>query len=121
MAEPCSSNVVSQNDLTIKALQLPENQFGMFLTSKTSGFVAHPGGSQGNLCLGGAIGRFKGPGQVFDTKTFGAGWLAVDLGALPTPTGPVAAQAGETWYFQCWYRDVGSHSNFTDGLRVTFQ
>ena len=25
-----------------------------------------------------------------------------------------------TWYFQCWYRDVGNTNNFTDAVSVTF-
>ena len=31
--------------------------------------------------------------------------------------------AGETWYFQCWHRDVSvvQTSNFTRGYQVTFQ
>ena len=36
---------------------------------------------------------------------------------LVNPTGPV--QVGETWHFQCWYRDVGT-SNFTDAVAVSF-
>ena len=34
----------------------------------------------------------------------------------------LAVQAGETWLFQLWFRDVnpGNTSNFTDGIAITF-
>ncbi len=51
------SYVVANNDLTLAASQLPNSSFGFFLTSRSQGFVMGPGGSQGNLCVGGAIGR----------------------------------------------------------------
>jgi hypothetical protein len=92
----------------------------MFLASTSQGFVQHPGGSDGNLCLAGGIGRFSKPGQVYQTGSIGTGILAVDLDAIPTPQGPVAVQPGDTWYFQSWFRDGGS-SNFTDAIAVTFE
>ena len=48
--------------------------------------------------------------------------IPVDLNNLPRPNGTVAVQAGETWNFQCWYRDKnpGTTSNFTDGVSVLF-
>jgi len=114
------STKVVDHDFHLKAFQLPLNQFGMFLASKSQGFVQHPGGSDGNLCLGGGIGRFTKPGQVYQTGEAGTGVLDVDLNAIPTPQGPVAVQPGETWYFQSWFRDGGS-SNFTDAIAVTFE
>ncbi|MEZ6014080.1 MAG: formylglycine-generating enzyme family protein [Planctomycetota bacterium] len=43
---------------------------------------------------------------------------------MPQSSGAVAVQAGESWSFQCWYRDAGSGgsatSNFSDGLEVLF-
>ena len=117
------------NDLTMVAGNLPTGTFGFFLYSGTQGFAANPGGSQGNLCVGGAIGRFVGAGQI---KNSGAGsdislstaaseW---DLGALPAPTGSVAAMAGDSANFQAWHRDsvAGTAvSNFSDGITVTWQ
>ena len=116
------------NDLTLSAGNLPPNTFGFFLYSPTQGSVPNPGGSQGDLCLGGAIGRFVGAGQV---KSSGAGseitlsttsgeW---DLGALPGPTGSSAAVAGNTANFQAWHRDANPTvtSNFSDGITVTWQ
>lgn len=115
---------VAANQLTIGAQQLPLSSFGYFLTSQTTAFTPNPGGSQGNLCLGGAIGRFVGPGQIQNSGSTGQIGLPVDLTALPTPTGPVQGMAGQTWSFQAWYRDsVGGNatSNFTDGLSLTLQ
>ena len=47
----------------------------------------------------------------------------MDLNALPQPSGFVSAQSGETWNFQCWFRDQNPTvtSNFTQGYRITFQ
>jgi len=117
------SAVAASNDVTLTARVLPLNSFGYFLTSRTQGFVMNPGGSQGNLCLGGSIGRYVGPGQVQNSGAQGAFALALDLTQHPTPSGPVAVVAGETWNFQAWFRDsIGgvATSNLTDGLQVQF-
>ncbi|MEZ6018408.1 MAG: hypothetical protein R3F49_25155 [Planctomycetota bacterium] len=116
--------VVAANNVILEASDLPNGSFGFFLTSRSAGFVANPGGSQGNLCLSGSVGRFVGPGQIQNSGTIGAIQLAIDLTSQPTPTGLVAVQAGETWNFTAWYRDVVSGSatsNFADGLEITFQ
>jgi hypothetical protein len=115
---------VAANDLDLLAVDLPASAFAYFLTSRAQGFVAAPGGSQGDLCLGGAIGRFVGPGQVQQASASGAISLSLDLTTHPTPTGPVVVPAGETWSFQAWYRDSVAGvatSNFTDGLEVRFR
>ncbi len=118
------SDVASDNDVTLATGALPPNAFGFFLCSETAGFTANPGGSTGNLCLGGAIGRFVGPGQIQNSGPHGTFQLAINLAQLPSPTGPVAAQAGDTWHFTSWYRDTDSAgaptSNFTDRLDLTF-
>ncbi len=117
------SGSVAANNLVLVASGLPQNAFGFFLTSRTQGFVANPGGSQGNLCLGGSIGRYVGPGQVQNSGAAGAISLAVDLTQHPTPTGFVSVQVGETWNFTAWYRDsVGGSatSNFADGYTIVF-
>ena len=118
------SRSVAANDVSLRAASLPPNTFGYFLTSRDRGFVLSPGGSQGNLCLGGGIGRYRGAGQVQNSGAAGAFTLAIDLTRTPTPSGLVAIAPGETWHFQCWYRDslLGfPSSNFTDGLTVVFQ
>jgi len=122
--EGSGSATVAANDLVLNASDLPANQFGFFLTSQVQGFVPNPGGSQGNLCLAGTIGRYVGAGQIQNAGAAGAISLALDL--TQTPAGPVfvSIAAGETWNFQAWFRDIGPSgqpwSNFTNGLNVVF-
>ncbi|MEM8709594.1 MAG: hypothetical protein AAGG01_01465 [Planctomycetota bacterium] len=112
---------VSSGDLELLASGLPVNTFGFFIASRQSGLVVRPGGSSGNLCLSGAIGRYVGPGQIQNTIGTGILRLPIDLASIPSPTGPVAASAGESWYFQAWHRDTiggSATSNFTEALQV---
>ncbi|MEL6712647.1 MAG: hypothetical protein AAFP86_02675, partial [Planctomycetota bacterium] len=109
--------------LTLWAEDLPPDQFGFFLNADETGLVVGPGGSAGNLCLGGAIGRHNRAGEIFGAGAGGVGSLALDLTDLPRPSTVVAAVAGETWHWQCWYRDAPSAggSNFTNAIAVTFE
>ncbi len=108
------------NALILGCADLPPQSFGYFLTSDVMDFVAGPGGSQGNLCLGGGIGRLSN--QIVNSGS--AGWVAttLDLTQIPTPTGSVVATAGTTRHFSYWYRDAnpGVTSNFADGRTITF-
>ena len=118
------SSFLVANQMTLTAEALPLNSAAFFVVSRQQGFAAQPGGSQGNLCLGGTIGRYVGPGQVMNSGATGIVSLPIDLTSIPTPNGPVAAVPGDTWSFQGWYRDsVGgaSTSNFTDGVTLTLQ
>ncbi len=117
------SAIAAQNNVQLSANRLPNNAFGFFLVSRTQGFIANPGGSQGNLCLSGNIGRYVGPGQVLNTGALGQFALVLDLNQTPTPTGFTTIQAGDTVYFTAWHRDSiggGATSNFTDGLEIVF-
>lgn len=92
--------------------------------SRTQALTANPGGCRGTLCLEGQFGRYVGPGQVQNSGAAGRIMLALDLTAIPSPTGFVAAQAGETWSFQAWYRDsspTGVTSDFSNGHKIAFQ
>jgi len=114
---------VASNNLTLVADDLPSNSFGFFLTSATQGFTQNPGGSSGNLCLGGAIGRYVGPGQIKNSGAAGEFSLLLNLAQTPSPSGFVTVMPGQTRNFQAWYRDAvggSATSNFTHGLRVTF-
>jgi len=113
------TDVVADNNLTLIANQLPVSQFGYFLTSQTQGLVFNPGGSQGNLCLGGAILRYRQ--FVLNSGPAGTFSLALDLNSLPSGQGPIVP--GETWNFVAWFRDQNptATSNFTDGLSILFQ
>ena len=110
------------NDVTLTATDLPDGEFALFLTSQMQGFVPFPGGSVGNLCVLGNIGRFI---SLVSQTSGGQYSSQIDLTAIPQPPGPpVTVQPGETWYFQCWHRDMGPMgpvSNFTRGLALSFQ
>ena len=116
---------IAFNNVTLRASSLPANATGYFITSTVQGFSASPGGSMGNLCLGGtAIGRYVGPGQVGSSGSQGELTLSLDLSMMPQPNGSLAVQPGESWNFQAWHRDtVGTQatSNFTEGLSITFE
>lgn len=117
------STMVTANNLTVTATSLPNSAFGFFLVSQTQGFNMNPGGSAGNLCLAGAIGRYVGPGQIQNSGMTGAISLPLDLANTPQPTGTVAILPGQTWNYQAWFRDSSggaATSNFTNGLSVAF-
>jgi len=105
------------------ATDMTFNAFGYFLTSQTvnPGGITPPG-SAGVLCLGGAIGRYSG--SIQNSGPSGAFALNISPLVLSQPTGPVAAVAGQTWYFQAWHRDVtpggAPTSNFTNAVALPF-
>lgn len=114
---------ITDNDLTLWASGLPGGVFGIFVASQTSGFTPMAGGSQGNLCLGGAIGRFSRPGEIVSSGVHGAFALDVDLTDFPSPAGPVTVLPGQTWFVQAWFRDVGPGgpgSNYGAALQLDF-
>jgi hypothetical protein len=110
-------DTASFNDLELRLI----NHVGGLtipLVSSMSGLAANPGGSVGNLCLGGAIGR----GLAFTPNLNTT--IRIFPQSLPQPGGFVAAQAGQTWFFQVWHRDTQlgvAVSNFSSALAVTFR
>ena len=106
--------------LSLLASNLPSCKLGYFLASQSQGFSPFAGGSQGNLCLAGKVGRFSK--QVQHSRLGGEFSVDVDLAALPPPL-QSTVRSGETWNFQSWFRDVnpGPTSNFTDAVSVTFE
>ncbi|MEM6568677.1 MAG: hypothetical protein AAF957_09725 [Planctomycetota bacterium] len=120
--DAAGSRFLFVNDLSIVASQLPQDSFGYLNVSDSSTFVAMPGGSSGNLCIGPTVGRFVG--QVQSSGSAGEITTTVDLLSIPQPTGFVASDPGDTWYYQLWHRDAspaGATSNFTEALSVTVQ
>jgi len=115
------SDSVVANLVELTASQLPLNIFGYFLNSDQQGFVPFPPGSNGNLCLSGGIGRHVK--QIANSGAAGELSIMLDLTNLPRPNGSHTVLAGETWNFQCWFRDNqgGPTSNFTEGLEILFQ
>ncbi|HPF15868.1 MAG TPA: hypothetical protein PLJ12_16505, partial [Planctomycetota bacterium] len=71
--------------------------------------------------LGGNLGRYNLGPQIQLAGPDGAFQLELDLQALPLPGSPPVT-AGQTWYFQCWYRDLDpiSTSNFSDAVEILF-
>ncbi len=111
----------SVGDLTLEVAFMPRFSFAYALASRNSGFSAGPGGSQGNICLSGQVGRMV---DVFQQSgTDGRITIPVNLSAVPQPLGAVAAVAGDTWWFQVWYRDANPNvtSNFTDAIGIQFR
>ena len=115
------SLAVADNDVTLLAAGLPPNAFVLLLASQQQGLATGPGGSQGDLCLAGSVGRFLN--TVQDSGAIGAASFTVDLTVIPQPTGTASAVAGQTWNFQAWYRDANPTltSNFTDAVSLTFE
>ena len=116
------TSVVHLNNLVLTGSALPLNAAAFFLCSRTQGFVQNPGGSAGNICLGNPIGRLVG-GVIVNSGATGVVNVPANLNVMPQPTGTVVVQPGETWNFQCWYRDTllgFPTSNFSDGLAVLF-
>jgi formylglycine-generating enzyme required for sulfatase activity len=114
---------VPANNLVLTASGLPQAAAAFFLCSRTQGFASNPGGSAGNLCLGNPIGRRVG-GVTASSGSTGIVSVRADSTAMPQPGGTVIVTPGETWNFQCWYRDSvaggAATSNFSDGLEVLF-
>ena len=113
---------LSSYTLQLEATNLPPDAFAYSLASETQDLPLNPGGSAGNLCLGGSIGRVVG-GAILNTGGAGSLLEVVDLNLIPQPSGAVAVQPGSTWHFQFWHRDSQSGlstSNFTDGVRIQF-
>lgn len=115
------SLIAADNAVTLCAWNLPPGRSGMFLNSMTQGFVSLPGVSQGNLCLSGDIGRDVA--QVGMSNSNGQLTIQVDLAALPAVSGTTVVTSGQTFSFQCWFRDFNpnSTSNTTDGVALTFR
>ncbi|MEM6570991.1 MAG: hypothetical protein AAF957_21445 [Planctomycetota bacterium] len=115
------SSAATDGELTLIASSLPTNSAGYFVASMTQDFVVGPGGSAGNLCIGGSVARFAA--QVQNSGLSGSFSIDVDLDAIPTNP-PQQVLPGQTWNFQAWFRDSAMGqptSNFTDGLSITYQ
>ncbi len=120
--EVLGSKTASEGFVRLRAIGLPSGLAGLFLGAKATGFVANPGGSQGNLCLGGAIARFNQGGQYGTPGANGTFELALDTQNVPFSPG-VPILAGESWTFQFWYRDLNASqtTNLSSAVEVLFQ
>lgn len=112
------STAAADNNVVLMASNLPTSQFGIFVTSETQGFM--PGGN-GNVCLGGLIGRYQSAAQILSSGASGEVSLRIDLAMVPAGGMVNMMMPGDTHNFQSWHRDgVGAGSNFTDGLSISF-
>lgn len=112
---------VSRALFELRATDLPPGATAFALASRTTSHVPYPGGSQGDLCLGGSIARLLATTRA---ATPAGTYLApVDLTHIPTQPLPSAVFAGETWAFQLWYRDANPQptSNFSSASAATFR
>lgn len=110
---------LSANALVPFASNLPPNVATLCAISRNAGFVAPFAGGQGTLCLAAPIGR----STLVTSSNEGRAAYRIDLTAMPTPLGPQAAQIGDTWRFQVWYRDTagGGTTNLTSSVSVVVQ
>ena len=108
---------VDAGPIRVVASELPANQSGLLICGRDANQAMLPG-TQGALCIGGALGRFP----VQNSGSAGLIETQVDLTALPLSP-PVAAMTGETWRFQMWYRAAppAIPSNLSPAVRVTFE
>ncbi len=115
---------VANDSLSLFMYDIPTQVFGIFIASPQSAAPVSPPGSIGQLCLGGSIGRFVGPGQVQSSGAEGVIALSISLSSIPQGNGSVVAMPGATWFFQGWPRDVAggtNTSNDSQGIGVTLQ
>ncbi len=117
------SQVAAANALTVTVEGLPLQVFGLFVTSSDLGFLANPGGSLGDLCINGpTLGRYNN--AIFSSGAAGSASIRVDLARIPSGGQFVAAVAGSTHHWQCWYRDViggAAVSNLSEARAVQFR
>ena len=123
LLEATGSPSVALNNLTLTVTDLPLNQGVLLVNSPEKIFVANPGGSQGNLCIySNDLGRHVN--DILSSGATGTASLVLDLTRIPTANGFASVVAGETRYWQAWYRDVDgtgtATSNFSSAIGVAF-
>ncbi|MDF1838828.1 MAG: FG-GAP repeat protein, partial [Planctomycetota bacterium] len=114
---------VGDNRFYLGAAQIPVDSFGYFLCSLSRDYVPGAMGSEGTMCVGGANLVARKVFTIGQAPDYGFIASQIDLTQIPLPSGPVQVAPGETWHFQCWYRDrnPGPTSNFTSALSVSFE
>jgi hypothetical protein len=118
----CGSGSTAKDNLKMESCWLPTSIPGIAFMGSSA--QQTPFGD-GQLCVGpGNTGMFRFPPQDSGTEgviKLGPGIVAYTHANFP-PAGQI--QAGDTWYFQTWYRDpngpCGTDFNLTNGLKVEF-
>lgn len=111
------SDITLDNDVTFVGVDLPPSAMTILATSPSLGTVIGAGGGAGTLCI---ASPFIGRHGVIQSNASGEVVFAVDLTAIPLPNSTTAVMAGDTRYWQFWYRDNGT-SNFSDAIQIDFQ
>ena len=109
------SAVVADEDLFLRTVFVPQNEFGYYLMSLTQASVNLPPPSGGILCLGSPFIRFRQ--NVLNSGSIGELRMRIDFQDLPQQT---VFMPGDTWNLQAWFRDGGS-SNTSRAVTVSFQ
>ena len=105
------TNDISNNNFVLSAYGLPANKLGLFFFGQNQTLVPFGNGWR---CVGAPLQRLP----ATTSNMFGDMTWALNLNALP---GGTVIHAGETWYFQAWYRDPaagGANYNASDALQV---
>ncbi|MEM8713581.1 MAG: hypothetical protein AAGG01_21770, partial [Planctomycetota bacterium] len=118
------SAIVSDNNLTLGADQLPPRTFGTFVMGRFGdlfGSGSLGSSTDGQLCIGDSSPAiFRGPGQIQSTGAGGTLSIQVDLTNIPL-TGS-AVLPGDVFVFQAWFRDTGPRgSNLSNAAQVFFR
>ena len=130
------SDLVASNTLALYLTGAESGQMGYFVNSylggNSPGTPINPGGTvSGQVCISGTnviFGRHTRTGELFTTDGTGAASLTLDLTDLSNPRDgnpwpsayTTSVLAGETWYWQAWYRVTGG-SEFSDAIGVAFR
>ncbi len=119
------SALAAVNRTTLNAVGLPPGAFGMFITSTQAAAPVQPPGSLGDLCIGGAIGRFNRSGEIRAADSAGVLHLPIDTSQIPDAVlTTVSVLPPERRFFQLWYRDTvagAATSNFSGAAFVDFR
>ena len=113
---------IETNRLVLLNTQLPPAAPALMLASQLDGFQAIPG-TEGPLCLGAPFLRLLGHQAVSRPDGTLATWVQLTTeSGLPASDG-LYVQAGETWFFQLWYRDsLGTTgTNTSNSMSVTLR
>jgi hypothetical protein len=105
------TNDISNNNFVLNAYALPPSKLGLFFFGQNQTLVPFGNGWR---CVGSPLHRLP----TTTSNLFGDLVWPLNLNALPSG---VQIHAGETWYFQAWYRDPaagGANFNASDALQV---
>lgn len=122
LAQVAGSVSVGADDLLLRTTQLPPNKAGIHFMG--GGTASAPFGDGLRCVVSGGQGLYRYPvanSGPTGMLQLGPGIASASCALFP-PGGCIAP--GDTWYFQCWYRDpagpCGSTFNLSNGLRVRF-